>query len=197
MILSQPPVVPIYPGPEPPPGFSLSVGGRLKAGNKLVVSEIAGKNEGYQAQPATLCYKHGSSRKRCANGHVWYVVVLPGRQQYLTLQVGGKTVARLVYRNVNVAVAAVPSQAPAVVYQPQLVGDILVGPTYLKVGQQAYFAGGLVASELCYKHGTSGLRCTRSRTGGFMVDVLQGHDQYFTLRIGGRVVSRLVYRNVS
>jgi hypothetical protein len=43
---------------------------------------------------------------------------------------------------------------------------------------------------------TAQLRCTRSRTGGFDVEVLSGHDQYFTLWVGGKVVARLVYRNV-
>jgi hypothetical protein len=187
--------VPIHVGPEPPPGFSLSVHGRFKAGDRLLVEEVAGKNEGYQSWPATLCYQHGSSRTRCAHGQAWYVVVQPGQQQYLTLRVGGKTVARVVYRNVNVGVAAVPSQAPAVVYR-LVVGQQLIGPRLLKVGQQAYFGGPLEGDVLCYKHGTSRLRCTRSRYGGFYVDVLSGRDQYFTLRIGGKVVARLVYRNV-
>jgi hypothetical protein len=207
VIYRQPPTVPVGPppccptriGPEPPPGFSLSVRGRLKAGQTLQVSEVAGRDEGYAPQPATLCYQHGTSRKRCASGALyqpWTVVVLPGRQQYLTLQVGGKTVARVVYRNVNVGVAAVPSQAPAIVYVPQIWQ--LNGPQSVRVGQTAFFASvNVEESVLCYKHGSSRVRCQRSPVGGFYVDVLSGHDQYFTLRVGGKVVAKLVYRNVA
>src|SRR5215469_7910990 len=67
--------------------------------------------------PATLCYQHGPSSRRCsASPHgMWTVRLLSGHDQFFTLRVSGKTVARIVYHKADIPGRPAPSEAPAVV----------------------------------------------------------------------------------
>jgi hypothetical protein len=154
---------------------------------------------------ATLCYQHGTSRRLCASSWtgMWTVRLLSGRDQFLTLQLGGKTVARVVYRSANISGPPARAEVPAV-WSVGLTGPTttyapggLNGPQSLRIGTQAFFWGTFGPHTLCYKHGSSAIRCRQSRFGGFYVDVLPGRDQYVTLRRSGEVISRLVYLNVT
>jgi hypothetical protein len=199
-----PPISTPSPSPDVPPGFSLAIYGRLRTGGILSVRENAGADENYTPQAATLCYKHGSSRQRCAYAPVytgWTVVVLPGQRQYLTLRIGGKVVARRMFRNVRVGLPAtlIPAPDPSspVFASMQQEPQALYGPAFLKIGELDYFASTTIDhSTLCYKHGSSRVNCTWSRLGGFFIRVQPGGDQYFTLRTDGKVIGRLIYRSV-
>jgi hypothetical protein len=195
VILSQPPTGPPQTLLDVPPGFSLAVYGRLKTGGILTVAEVAGKDEDYTLQAAQLCYRHGSSRERCAKGVVWRVSVLRGQEQYLTLRIGGTVVARKTYRNIHIARPIPGTLAPPPVSTSQ---EAFRGPNILRVGESAYFASSLIVpATLCYRHGSSRVHCRRSSAGGFYVAVLSGRQQFFSLRMNGKVVARLVYRNVN
>jgi hypothetical protein len=205
-----PPIVNCCPSPEPLPvgpfRYRLSVHGRLLSGATLRVDEVAIPTNLSSAPPtpqpstgstgsapATLCYKHGSSRKLCGPvGREWTVILLPGREQYLTLRLGGKTFARVAYRNVKINPPRGLNLATTI---RAVGGPSLVGPIHIRVGQQVFFRGPFGPTTLCYKHGSSRLHCGQSHYGGFYVTVRPGRDQYFTARVNGKVVARLIYRN--
>lgn len=110
-----------------PPGatiqYSLVVRGRLAAGQSLAVSE----NESYDVANAPtpipgraqLCYQHGTSRRLCSDDKsaLWKVRLASGSDQFLTLRVDGKTVARVVYRDVHIAGPPVRGVAPVDIAQ--------------------------------------------------------------------------------
>jgi len=87
-----------------------------------------------------------------------------------------------------------PAPIPAVPdYQ-----STLVGPAALHAGRVAdfYSTSGLNMT-FCYAVGASRVGCATSSTGWFHLRVRRGATQYFTLRLEGNVVARLVYRDVS
>ena len=51
--------------------------------------------------PATLCYHHGTSAKRCwwSQAGSWEIHIESGREQYFTLVWRGKVRKHLIYRN--------------------------------------------------------------------------------------------------
>ncbi len=74
----------------------------------------------------------------------------------------------------------------------------LYGPPHVNVGRIArLYAPNDPPATLCYQHGTSAKRCVYSKWGFWELRIQPSRDQYFTLRVGGKVVARLVYRNVS
>ena len=74
----------------------------------------------------------------------------------------------------------------------------LAGPTQIRPGERAYFHDyNLEASTLCYQVGTSRVRCLPSEYGSFYARIVRSPSaQYFTLRFGGKVIDRIVYRDV-
>jgi hypothetical protein len=206
--------------------YGLAVNGRLKEGASLKVSVaetfIPANSPSGSTAPTptsgssgwtgalTLCYQHGTSRRFCGASQTgqWTVRLESGGEQFLTLRIGGQTVARVVYRDVRIAGPPARGTAPLdatpkparVDVEPAAVSATggLSGPKSIRVGAEAYFWWDHVApSTLCYRHGTSRMRCQRSWSGGFDVMVLPGRDQYFTLRVSGKVLSRLVYHHVA
>lgn len=73
------------------------------------------------------------------------------------------------------------------------------GPPTLRVGQVAdfYSPGAPDVPVLCYQVGTSRVGCAKSSTGWWHLTVKRGGPtRYVTLRVDGKIVARLVYRNV-
>jgi hypothetical protein len=95
-------LTPLPPAPAPAPGSPPAprfARGGLYGPASVTVGAIA-----YlwtdRVAPATLCYKHGSSRVHCVRSQLggFYLTVLPGRLQYFTLRRRGEIISRLVYR---------------------------------------------------------------------------------------------------
>jgi hypothetical protein len=123
------------------------------------------------------------------NGKLWAVYVLPGRQQYLTLKVGGQVVARRVFRNVNVGPSAVLT--PLQHWPAQI-----AGPNRVRVGQQVYLHVDRW-STLCVKRDTGATRCSPSQFGGWFLVIRPAHILYLTVRVRGVTVARRVYQVLS
>jgi len=73
----------------------------------------------------------------------------------------------------------------------------LDGPKRLRVGSVAdFYSTSTQSLTLCYQVGTSRIGCATSGVDWFHLLVRSGSTQYVTLRVDGKVVARLVYRNV-
>jgi hypothetical protein len=90
-------------------------------------------------------------------------------------------------------VASTGGGPPPTPISPPPRAPILSGPQSVRVGQTVEISGS-EAGDLCYKHGTSRIRCTKGGP-SWNVKILPGLQQFFTLRVNGVVIGRLVYRD--
>jgi hypothetical protein len=91
-----------------------------------------------------------------------------------------------------------PSPLPPTPVPPISYAGALFGPDRVKVGQTVtlYARADVPPATLCYQHGTSSKQCVYSKWGFWELRIKPSRDQYFTLRVAGKVYARLVYRNV-
>lgn len=66
----------------------------------------------------------------------------------------------------------------------------------VKVGQIVHITADTNAGTLCYQPGTARRVCVAA-SDAWPVKIRGGHTQYFTLRIHGEIVARLIYHVAS
>lgn len=72
---------------------------------------------------------------------------------------------------------------------------LIQGPAGVYVGERAHLSYP-EAAQLCYQPGTAAKRCSAVAS-DWHVTIRRGSTQYFTVRLHGKVVARLVYHDVA
>jgi hypothetical protein len=98
--------------------------------------------------------------------------------------------------------APIPAPPPCVTptaVSPSAPSYSITAAPNIWVGREAdFYATGSVGGSkvrLCYQVGSSIVGCAMSSTGWFHLTVRRGRVQYFTVRIGGKIYARAVYRD--